>query len=42
MKRVLMLQIDEIDLYRIGPLFEKHGAFPARTNTEFIEVKLLR
>lgn len=32
------MQVDEIDVYRIGPLFEKHGAFPARTNTEFIEV----
>ena len=33
-----LLQVDDIDIYRIGPLFEKHGAFPARTNTEFIEV----
>jgi diaminopimelate epimerase len=27
-----------IDLEKIGPLFEHHTAFPARTNTEFIEV----
>ena len=23
---------------RIGPLFEKHSVFPAKTNTEFVEV----
>eukprot|EP00887_Chlorella_sp_A99_P004341 scaffold15.g4341.t1 len=31
-------QVDELDLPRIGPLFEHHPAFPARTNTEFVEV----
>ena len=32
------LSIDNIDLARVGPLFEKNEAFPARTNTEFVEV----
>jgi diaminopimelate epimerase len=27
-----------IDLEKVGPLFETHSAFPAKTNTEFIEV----
>lgn len=27
-----------IDLEKIGPLFEHHGVFPKRTNTEFIQV----
>ncbi len=27
-----------IDLEKIGPLFETHGVFPAKTNVEFIEV----
>jgi diaminopimelate epimerase len=31
-------QVDDIDLEKIGPLFETHEAFPARTNTEFVEV----
>lgn len=30
--------VSELDLPRIGPLFEHHAAFPRRTNTEFIEV----
>lgn len=29
---------DELDLEKIGPEFEHHRAFPARVNTEFIEV----
>lgn len=32
------LKVAEIDLSRIGPMFEKHSVFPARTNTEFVEV----
>jgi diaminopimelate epimerase len=30
--------IDDLDLETIGPLFEHHPAFPARTNTEFVEI----
>lgn len=26
-------QVDEIDIFRIGPMFEKNAVFPARTNT---------
>ena len=29
--------VDEIDLNRIGPLFERHEMFPERINTEFAE-----
>ncbi len=29
---------DEIDLEEIGPLFEHHPAFPARVNTEFVQI----
>ncbi|GJP52649.1 hypothetical protein CLOM_g11749 [Closterium sp. NIES-68] len=32
------LDVASIDLHRIGPMFENHPAFPARTNTEFVEV----
>eukprot|EP00210_Caulerpa_lentillifera_P009676 g9232.t1 len=32
------IKIEEIKLHEIGPLFEKHEVFPARTNTEFVEV----
>lgn len=32
------LQVDAIDLPSIGPLFERHEVFPARTNTEFVQV----
>ncbi len=27
-----------MDLAALGPHFERHEAFPARTNTEFVEV----
>lgn len=27
------LQVDELDLARIGPMFEHNAVFPARTNT---------
>ncbi len=30
--------IDELDLEKIGPYFEKHELFPDRINTEFVEV----
>lgn len=33
-----LLQVDEVDLDTIGPHFESHAVFPARTNTEFVEV----
>ena len=32
------LQVDELDLAAIGPEFEKNAVFPARINTEFVEV----
>lgn len=30
--------VDELDLSKIGPLFENHPLFPERVNTEFVEV----
>ncbi|MFT0819327.1 diaminopimelate epimerase, partial [Synechococcus sp. W60.3] len=30
--------LEELDLERVGPLFEHHPAFPERTNTEFVQV----
>ncbi|XP_021911670.1 diaminopimelate epimerase, chloroplastic-like [Carica papaya] len=32
------LVVDELNLAEIGPKFEHHAMFPARTNTEFVEV----
>ena len=32
------ISVDDIDLSRVGPLFENNSVFPARTNTEFVEV----
>ena len=32
------LAVDDMDLAAIGPSFESHETFPARTNTEFVEV----
>lgn len=32
------LQVDELKLAEIGPKFEHHEMFPARTNTEFVQV----
>lgn len=32
------LQVDELNLSEIGPKFEHHEVFPARTNTEFVQV----
>ncbi|KAL6846964.1 hypothetical protein ACP4OV_022817 [Aristida adscensionis] len=33
-----VLQVDDLKLSEIGPKFEHHEMFPARTNTEFVEV----
>lgn len=35
---IFMEGIDEMDLEKIGPLFENHPLFPDRINTEFVEV----
>ncbi|KAJ6750368.1 hypothetical protein OIU85_000947 [Salix viminalis] len=32
------LQVDALNLAEIGPKFEHHEVFPARTNTEFVQV----
>ena len=32
------LKVSEIPLAHIGPLFERNPVFPARINTEFVEV----
>ncbi|WZZ17395.1 diaminopimelate epimerase, chloroplastic isoform X1 [Brassica rapa] len=32
------LKVDDLNLPEIGPKFEHHEMFPARTNTEFVEV----
>ena len=32
------LQVDELDLAAIGPEFEHNAVFPAKINTEFVEV----
>ena len=32
------LEVSELDLPAIGPAFEAHPAFPAKTNTEFVQV----
>ena len=29
---------DDLDIEKIGPLFENHKRFPNRTNTEFVEI----
>eukprot|EP00879_Flechtneria_rotunda_P022827 GHRR01024116.1.p1 GENE.GHRR01024116.1~~GHRR01024116.1.p1 ORF type:complete len:138 (-),score=25.85 GHRR01024116.1:130-543(-) len=34
----LPLQVDHLDIFSIGPKFEHNPVFPARTNTEFVEV----
>lgn len=31
-------QVDELDLFGLGPKCEKHAVFPAKINTEFVEV----
>jgi diaminopimelate epimerase len=33
-----LLQVDNLDIFTIGPKFEKNAVFPARTNTEFVEI----
>jgi len=35
---VFMDGIDDLEIEKIGPLFENHPFFPKRTNTEFVEV----
>ena len=35
---VFVEDVDGFDVARWGPLFEHHGAFPERVNTEFIQV----
>lgn len=35
---VYMDSIDDLEIEKIGPLFENHEVFPERTNTEFIQV----
>lgn len=32
------IKVDEIDIFNVGPKFEKNAVFPAKTNTEFVEV----
>ena len=32
------IKVDDLDLSAIGPSFEAHKTFPAKTNTEFVEV----
>jgi len=34
----VLTDVNGLDLAAIGPLFENNAAFPARTNTEFIEI----
>jgi diaminopimelate epimerase len=35
---IFVEDVEAIDLEKIGPLFEHHPIFPARTNTEFLQV----
>ncbi len=35
---VFVENVGDMDLERIGPLFEHHDLFPSRTNTEFVEI----
>lgn len=35
---VFVPDVEALDLNRIGPLFESHPSFPARINTEFVQV----
>lgn len=35
---IFMEDIENLDIEKIGPLFERHKIFPERTNTEFVEV----
>ncbi|XP_062202471.1 diaminopimelate epimerase, chloroplastic [Phragmites australis] len=37
-KELKVLQVDDLKLSEIGPKFEHHEMFPARTNTEFVQV----
>ena len=31
---ISLMQVDDLDIYSIGPKFEKNSVFPAKTNTE--------
>ncbi|MDO4562565.1 MAG: diaminopimelate epimerase [Clostridia bacterium] len=35
---VFVKDTDEVDIERIGPLFERHKMFPKRINTEFLQI----
>ena len=35
---VFMDDVEHLEIEKVGPYFEKHGRFPRRTNTEFVEV----
>ena len=35
---IFVNDVSELDLEKIGPLFEKHELFPRRVNTEFVKV----
>lgn len=32
------IKLDAVNLFHVGPLFESHSVFPAKTNTEFVEI----
>jgi diaminopimelate epimerase len=32
------IKVDDLDIFAIGPKFEKNAVFPAKTNTEFVEI----
>jgi diaminopimelate epimerase len=34
-------EVDALDLPALGPGFERHAAFPARINTEFVQARQL-
>ena len=38
--RCVHVQVDELDLSLLGPQFEKNSVFPAKTNTEFVQVRV--
>lgn len=33
-----LIKVDDVDLFNVGPKFERNSVFPAKTNTEFVEV----
>lgn len=36
---VFVDDVDAVDLATVGPYFENHPSFPARINTEFVQVR---